>query len=69
MTAAEKIKIGQLIERQKILYLRVKEADKKAFEDMTPTEQRRIDQDYGECIGIETALCLFGIQFKSVDDR
>lgn len=69
MTAAEKIKLGQLVGRQKLLYLRVKEADKKAFEDMTPTEQRRLDQDYGECIGIETALGLFGIPFKSVDDR
>lgn len=69
MTAAEKIKLGQLVGRQKLLYLRVKEADKKAFEDMTPTEQCRLDQDYGECIGIETALRLFGIPFKSVDDR
>lgn len=69
MTVTEKIKIGQLAERQKLLYLRIKEADKKAFEDMTLTEQRRFDQDYGECIGIETALCVLGIPFKSIDDR
>lgn len=69
MNVAEKIKLGQLIGRQKLLYLRIKEADKKTFEEMTATEQRRYDQDYGECVGIEMALGLFGIAFKSVDDR
>lgn len=69
MNAAEKIKLSQLMGRQKLLYLRIKEADKKTFEEMTATEQRRYDQDYGECVGIEMALRLFGIAYKSVDDR
>ena len=69
MTAAEKIKLGKLVGRQALLYARIKAADKKPFEEMTQIEQRSLDQDYGECIGIETALALFGIPFKSIDDR
>lgn len=66
MTAAEKLKLGDLIGRQKVLYLRVKNLDN--FEELTQTEQRQLDQWYGECIGIQRALALFGIKFDDIDE-
>ena len=68
MTIAEKIKLGDLVGRQKVLYLRVKDLDKKPFEKLTQTERRQLDQWYGECIGIQRALALFGIKFDDIDE-
>lgn len=68
MTAAEKLKLGDLIGRQKVLYLRVKNLDNKPFEELTQTEQRQLDQWYGECIGIQRALALFKIKFDDIDE-
>lgn len=67
MTKPERARFDKLIERQRILRNRVR-GDNRPFEDMTPTEQRSFDQDYGECLGIEYAFSMFGIDFWSVDD-
>ena len=69
MTKTERAKFSDLLARQEILVKRVKEFDSKPWEDMTETEQRRYDQWYGECIGIEAALAAFKVPFVSVDDR
>jgi hypothetical protein len=68
MTAAEKIKLGDLVGRQRCLYLRVKDLNKKPFEKLTQTERRQFDQWYGECIGIQRALALFKIKFDDIDE-
>ena len=69
MTKTERAKFADLIRRQQVLVTLIKEYDVKPWEDMTETEQRRYDQWYGECIGIEAALEAFRIPFVSVDNR
>ena len=68
MTKTERAKFADLIRRQQVLVTLIKEYDVKPWEDMTETEQRRYDQWYGECIGIEAVLEAFRIPFVSVDN-
>lgn len=67
MTKVEIKRLGELVIRQKALCNEIHAMDQRA-KHLTETEQRILDQHYGECIGIEKALALLRIPFKSVDD-
>ena len=67
MTKLEIKRLGDLIARQKALCSEVHTLERRG-NNLTETEQRILDQHYGECIGIEKALAILRIPFRSVDD-